>query len=95
MAALDTLRLESSLGKAELAILLTLKVGTKLKSKLFPALPTEIEWICTAIEGTNWELEGRFCGILYKILVLTQTETTLVLSEKVQSIASKEKPNAV
>jgi hypothetical protein len=71
----DTIRHDVPAATTELAYLNTVKLGDVRKGILFPAFDVEMEWACVGIDpgktDPSWEFEGRFCGQLLCVIVIT------------------------
>lgn len=78
----DSMRLEAPAAQKELEWLKGLKVGDKRESILFPAFEVGMEWVCTAVEATRCELEGRFFGQLVYAAVIEVGAEFLTLTVK-------------
>jgi len=82
--ATDSIRCEAPAAQAELAWLLTVKVGDTRSGVLFPALEMPVEWVCIEVGIAHWEFTARFLdlplcsvrvGVQDGLLALTMKES--------------------
>jgi hypothetical protein len=79
----DTLKAESPAGIEELKYLQSIALGDIRKNVLFPAIPLDVEWVCTGRSDSHWEFVGLFCGQpICQGVVITKDEEKLTLSVK-------------